>query len=100
MFTEFVVSYLSPDSKLTYESERRAEPKPLVQVRSEVLRGCNVGLSAFGRDVLTLVLKVDFSKGDASSELNGLFANMGARRMVDFKNIEAVDSVLVCCSVH
>lgn len=57
-------------------SKGKAERKTLMQIWNAVLPGCNELLATFQRRSGRPVEEVDFSKRDASFELNQLFINM------------------------
>lgn len=62
-------------------------------MKNAVLRGCNVLVSASERNRGRPVVKLNYFKEDASSELNGFFENMGVREMLHGKEFEALDMV-------
>lgn len=82
-----VASYLASETVVRRLSDRKAELSSLVQVKNDILQRCNVVLSALERKGWTLVVKVDVFKADVSSELNGLFTNVGRRGMLEARTL-------------
>lgn len=88
---EWTVSYLSSDVTFTNLSKRKAEPKPLEWIINAVLQGFSVLHSKIQGESVSPLMEVEFSKADASSEIEWLFINMGVSGMLEDKFFDDVD---------
>lgn len=71
----------------------------LLQLRTSVIRDCNpypLQTEKYGGDGSSL--KVDFSRGDMSSNLNGLFTNTGLGGMLEAKRYGKFNMMLLFVS--
>jgi hypothetical protein len=89
---ELLLPYLSSPLLATIPTQRRKKTRLFSSLRTAVLRGCNTILSVFQDEYITSATRVDFSKKEASSQLNGIYTSAGVRGMLegkDHKNLDA-----------
>lgn len=77
LLEQTVISYLSYDAVLASLGHRPNKRNPLIQARTVVLHRCNVYFTKIEKHDRSPRQTVDFSKGNASSELVGLFTSTG-----------------------
>lgn len=83
-----VFAYLSSGSILRNVPRGKAKSMLPMRIRSAVLPGISALLSDVKRESGTHVVPVDISNGDASSDLDRLFINMGVRGMLEGKDFQ------------
>ena len=67
--------------------------RKMSSLRSSILRGCNTILRFFQSHSFMPGTRIDFSKKDCSSQLNGIYTSTGLRGMLEGKDYKALDTV-------
>lgn len=86
-----LILYLSSKLLSTKQSGRGKKPRVFNSIKTAVLRGCNTVLAEFQKYYVPPGLRVDFSKHEGSSQLNGIFVQDGLRGMLEGKDYRTLD---------
>lgn len=86
-----MIQYVSSNDLYTKHSGRGKRPRMFSSIRTSVLRGCNTALAEFQKYYVMPGVKVDFSKHEGSSQLNGIFVQDGLRGMLEGKDYRTLD---------
>ena len=88
---ELLIHYLGSNTLHTNPSSSKRSQRLFSSVRASVLRGCNTVLSVFQNEYMMPGTRVDFSKKEGSSQLNGIYMTRGLRGMLEGKDYRALD---------
>ena len=86
-----MIQYMSSAELYTKNPGRGKRPRLFSSIRTSVLRGCNTVLAEFQKYYVMPGVKVDFSKHEGSSQLNGIFVQDGLRGMLEGKDYRTLD---------
>ena len=80
--------YLSATSSTAQVNGRS---RTYMSIRKQVLRGCNTVLRFFEQHYVMPGVRLDFSKKECSSQLNGIYTSTGLRGMLEGKDYRNLD---------
>ena len=85
--------YLGSEAQHKHHSGSNSTATSFKNIRTSILRGCNTLLRYFENSHLMPGTRIDFSKKEASSQLNGFYTSTGLRGMLEGKDFKALDFV-------